>query len=141
MFGFRSSEIFWKKPEFSNSWNFGEKVRKKVRKLFENVRKFQKFRKNDVKFEVLGQKNLFFGQKVWKSSEKSSEKFGNFGKNSEILKTGFSECSEISEIWIFRTFRKLRKNDVQLELRKLRNIRSNSETDPKVRLKVRNAGP
>jgi len=46
----------------------------------------QKFRKNDVKFEVLGQKTLFFGQKVWKSSVKSSEKiqyfwkkFGNFG--------------------------------------------------------------
>ncbi len=75
--------------------------------------------------------------KVWK-------KFGNFGKSLEISETGFSECSEISEIseiWKFRTFRKLRKNDVQLELRKLRNICSDSQTDPKVRLKVRNAGP
>jgi len=48
---------------------------------------------------------------------------------------------EISEIWKFQTFRKLRKNDVQLELWKLRNIRSDSETDPKVQLKVWNAGP
>jgi len=76
------------------------------------------------------------------------KKFGKvrkkFGKSSEILETGFSECSEISEIleiWKFQTFRKLRKNDVHLELRKLRNIRSDSDTDPKVRLKVRNAGP
>jgi len=73
------------------------------------------------------------------------KKFGKkFGKSSEILESGFSECSEISEIsviWKFQTFQKLRKNDVQLELWKLRNIRSDSETDPKVRLKVRNAGP
>ncbi len=48
---------------------------------------------------------------------------------------------EISEIVLFQTFRKLQKNDVKLELRKLRNIRSDSETDPKVRLKVWNAGP
>jgi len=41
----------------------------------------------------------------------------------------------------FRTFRKLRKNDVQFEVRKFENIRSDSETEPKVRLKVRNAGP
>jgi len=76
---------------------------------------------------------LFFGQKVWKSSEKSSEKvrkfrknFGNFGKISEISETGFSECSVISvisEIWKFE------------------NIHSDSKTDPKVWLKVRNAGP
>ncbi len=61
---------------------------------------------------------------------KVRKKFGNFGKSSEI-----------SEIWKFRTFRKLRKNDIQLELWKVQNIRSDSETDPKVRLKVRNAGP
>ncbi len=76
---------------------------------------------------------------------KSSEKFGKkFGKSSEILETGFSECSLISlisVIWKFRTFRKLRKNDVLFELRKFENIRSDSKTDPKVRLKVRNAGP
>jgi hypothetical protein len=41
----------------------------------------------------------------------------------------------------FRTFRKLRKNDVLFEVRKFENIRSDSETEPKVRLKVRNAGP
>jgi len=76
--------------------------------------------------------------KVWK---KVWKKFGNFGKFLEISETGFSECSEISEIWKFRTFRKLRKNGILFELRKLQNIRSDSETDPKVWLKVRNAGP
>ena len=81
---------------------------------------------------------MFFGQKVRKKVRK---KFGNFGKISEISETGFSECSEILEIWKFRTFRKLRKNDVLFELRKFKNIRSDSKTDPKVRLKVRNAGP
>jgi len=59
-------------------------------------------------------------------------------KSSVISETGFSECSEI---WKFRTFRKLRKNDILFELRKFENIHSDSKTDPKVRLKVRNAGP
>ncbi len=79
--------------------------------------------------------------KVWKKARK---KFGNFGKISEISVTGFSEClviSVISEIWKFRTFQKLRKNDVLFELWKFENIYSDSKTDPKVRLKVRNAGP
>jgi len=70
MFGFRSSEIFQKKLEFSNSRNFREKVRKKFGnsssvKSSVIIQKFRKFRKNDVNFEVLGQKTLFFGQKVW----------------------------------------------------------------------------
>ncbi len=54
-------------------------------------------------------KTLFLGQKV-------RQKFGNVQKS---LETGFSECSEISEILeivLFWTFRKLRKNDVKLEL-------------------------
>ena len=80
-----------------------------------------------------------------KSSEKFGKKFRKSSvfseKSSVISETGFSECSEISEIWKFRTFRKLRKNDVLFELRKFENIRSDSKTDPKVRLKVRNAGP
>jgi len=38
-------------------------------------------------------------------------------------------------------FRKLRKNDVKLELRKSRKTRSDLKTDSKVRIKVRNAGP
>ena len=76
-----------------------------------------------------------------KFGKKFGKKFGNFGKSSEISETGFSECSEISEIWKFRTFRKVRKNAVLFELRKFENIRSDSKTDPKVRLKVRNAGP
>ncbi len=61
----------------------------------------------------MSQKNLFFGQKVWK-------KLGKVWKN---LETGFSEHSEISEILeivLFRNFRKLQKNDVKLELRKSR---------------------
>ncbi len=88
------------------------------------VRQFQKFQKSYVKFEFLSQKTLYLDQKVQKS-----------------LETGFSEHSEISEIVLFRTFQKLRKNDVKLELRKSRKTRSDSKTDSKVRLKVRNAGP
>ncbi len=70
--------------------------------------------------------------------------FGKFGKSSEISESGFPEClesSKISEIVIFRTFRNLWKNDVKPELRKSRKTRSDSKTDSKVRLKVRNAGP
>jgi len=51
------------------------------------------------------------GQKVWKK----------FGKSLESLETGFSKCSEfteISEIVLFRTFQKLQKNDVKLKLQK-----------------------
>jgi len=82
-------------------------------------------------------------EKFGKKFGKVRKKFGNFGKISEISETGFSECSVISvilEIWKFRTFQKLRKNDVLFELRKFKNIRSDSKTNPKVRLKVRNAG-
>ncbi len=68
----------------------------------------------------------------------SSEKFG---KSSEISESGFSECSESSEISEIVIFRNLRKNDVKLELRKSRKTRSDSKTDSKVRLKVQNAGP
>jgi len=54
------------------------------------------FEKKYAKFEFLSQKTLFLGLKVWK-------KFGKFWKS---LETGFSECSEISEIVLFRTFQK-----------------------------------
>jgi len=64
-------------------------------------------------------------------SSKSSEKVR------KVPKQGFSECSEILEIVLFRNFRKLRKNDVKLELRKSQKTCS----DSKVRLKVWNAGP
>ncbi len=53
----------------------------------------------------------------------------------------FSRVSEISEIVLFRTFWKLRKNDVQLKLRKSQKTRSDSKTDSKVQLKAWNAGP
>jgi len=59
--------------------------------------------------------------------QKSSEKFG--------------KSSEISENVLFQTFQKLRKNDVQLELWKSQKTHSDSKTDSKVQLKVRNAGP
>jgi hypothetical protein len=50
MFGFRSSEIFWKKPEFPNFGNFCEKVRKKVRK-FKFGKKFGNYSKMYVNFQ------------------------------------------------------------------------------------------
>ncbi len=106
-------------------------VRKKVWKLFENVRKFQFFWKKYIKFDFLSQKTLFMGQKVW----------NKFGKVLKSLETGFSKCLEISEIVLFQTFQKLQKNDVKLKLWKSRKTRSDSKTDSKVRLKVRNAGP
>jgi len=52
-------------------------------------------------------------EKVWKKFGKSLEKVR---KSSE---TGFSEHSEFSEIVLFQTFQKLRKNDLELELQKL----------------------
>ncbi len=75
---------------------------------FENVRKLRKFRKNDVKFEVLGQKTLFFGQKVRKSSEKSSEKVRKFRKLvfpnvRKFRKFGNSELSENYEKMTFNS--------------------------------------
>jgi len=96
--------------------------------------------KKVCKVEYLSQKTLFLGQKVRKFG-KSLVKFRKVQKSSE---TGFSECSEILEILeivLYRTFQKLRKNDVKLELRKSRKTCSDSKTDSKVRLKVQNAGP
>jgi len=56
-------------------------------------------------------------EKVWKKFGKSLEKvWKKFGKSLEKFQksseTGFSECSEISEIVLFPTFQKLQKNDV-----------------------------
>ncbi len=93
------------------------KISKKVRKVWD--------------FES---KNPVFGSK---SSEKFKKSLEKVWQSSGSLETGFSECSEISEIVFFQTFEKLRKNDVKLELRKSRKTRS----DSKVRLKVWNAGP
>ncbi len=64
----------------------------------------------------------------------SVKKFGKVWKK-------FGKSLEILEIWKFQTFRKLQKNDVQLEIRKLRKTCSDLKTDSKVRLKVQNAGP
>jgi hypothetical protein len=107
-----------------NSQNFRKKIWKKVWK-FKFTKKFGykpklyvNFKnkiKNYVKFEFLSLKTLFLGQKVWQKFSKSLERVW---KSSESLETGISECSEILEIVLFRTFQKLRKNDVQLELQK-----------------------
>jgi len=121
----RTRKIFAKKfgKKFGNlSW-------KKVQILTKIVRKFQK---NYIcKVSVFESKNPVFGSK---SLEKVWKKFGKSSKSSE---TGFSKHLEISEIVLFQTFQKLRKNDVKLKLRKSQKTRS----DSKVRLKVRNAGP
>ncbi len=98
---------------------------------------------------MFGNNFLFLGQKkpVYKSKNpvfgsKSLEKvWKKFGK---VREQGFSEHSEfskISEIVLFYSFRKLRKNDIKLELRKSQKTCSDSKTDSKVWLKVRNAGP
>ncbi len=99
-FGCRSLEIFQKKTEFSNSRNFHKKVWKNVRKLFENVHKFWKFkfwkfRKKYVKFEFLSQKTLFLGQKVWKKFGKSLEKVWKKFEKSLVKFENFGN-------WVFR---------------------------------------
>jgi len=111
---------FWTRKIFAKK--FGKKFRnlssEKSLDINQNCTSISKILKNYVKFEFLSQKKLFLGKKVWK-----------------CLETGFSKHSEILEIFIFRTFRKLWKNDVKLELRKLWKTCSNSKTDSKVRLK------
>jgi hypothetical protein len=102
MFSSQNSKKFWKKEEFLNLQNFRKKFWKKVQILTKIVCQFQKFWKNYVKFEFLSQ-NPIFGSKSLEKVQKS-------------LETGFSKCSEISEIVLFQTFQKLWKNDVQLEL-------------------------
>ncbi len=72
----------------------------------------------------------------------------NFGKSLEkvqkSLETGVfnhSEFMENLEFSLFRTFRKLQKNDVKIEFRKSQKTRSDSKTDSNVWFKVQNAGP
>ncbi len=79
----------------------------------------------------MSQKTLFLGQKSLFLRVLGS-------------KTGVSEHSELtetSEFVQFQTFRKLRKNDIKIELRKSQKTRSDSKTDSNVRFKVWNAGP
>jgi hypothetical protein len=64
-----------------------------------------------------------------------------FGKSSE---TGDSEHSEFTVNWefvLFRTFQKLRKNDIKIEFRKSQKTRSDSKTDSYVWFKVHDAWP
>jgi len=60
----------------------------------------------------------------------------NVQKSSERGFSEHSEFTEISEIVLFGTFQKLQKNDVKLELQKLRKTHFASKTDSKVWLKV-----
>jgi len=98
-FGCRSLEIFRKKRNFWTRKTFP------IKKLFENVHKFQKFWKKNVKFEFLCQKTLFMGQKVWKKFRKNLEKvrkfwkldFPNVQKFRKFWKLLFSKLSKIYE--------------------------------------------
>jgi len=109
---------------------------KKNPDINQNFTSISKISKTSVKFEFLSQKtNPVFGSKSLEKFGESLEKFGKvrkvqkslessekFGKVWKSLETGFSECLEISEILkivLFRTFQKLRKNDVKLELESL----------------------
>jgi len=114
MFGCRSLKFFWKKWNFWTRKILAKKIGKKFGNLSleksldinQNCSQFWKFQKNYVKFEFLVKKPCF----GWKSLKKVCEKF--------------EKSSEISKIVLFRTFRKLRKNDFKLELRKSQKTRS-----------------
>jgi len=106
---FRKCSVFEVRKFFGKNRNFRTRgiFAKKFGKKFGNsssvkcsviIRKFRKFRKNDVKFEVLGQKNPVF-------RSKSSEKFGKkFGKSSVI-----SEKVRKFRKLVFPNVRKFRK--------------------------------
>jgi len=65
--------------------------------------------KKVCKVWVFESKNPVLGSKILEKFGKSSE---NAEKVWKSLETGFSECSEILEIVLFRTFWKLQKNDI-----------------------------
>jgi hypothetical protein len=68
----KSSEKVWK-------FKFGKKF-----DINQNCMSISKISKNYVKFELLSQKTLFLGQKVWKKFGKSLEKvWKKFGKSLE----------------------------------------------------------
>ena len=71
-----------------------------------------------IKTLFLSQKTLFLGQKVWKKFKKVQNRvFRMFGI--------YGNCS-------IPNFPKITKNDVKLELQKLRKTRSDSKTNSKV---------
>jgi len=129
MFGFRSSEFFWKNTNFLNLQKFCENSLKIISCFLVKNPCFL------VKTPCFLVKNPCFGVK-------------KFGKSWETpvlgSKTGVSEYLEFmenSEFVLFRTFRKLQKNDVKIEFWKLRKTCSDSKTNSNVWFKVRNAGP
>jgi len=89
-FGCQSSEIFWKKLEFSNSQNFREKVWKKVWK-FKFGKKFGNYSKMYV-FE--SKKPCFWVKKLDKLRKFWKLGFPNVRKFRKLL---FSKLSEIYE--------------------------------------------
>jgi len=111
MLCFQSSAIFRKNPEFLNSRNFREKVRKKVWK-FKFGKKFGNYSKMYVNFET-----LFFGQKVRKCSEKVRKKLGNFGKISEISEK-FRKLV-FPNVRKFRNFRKFGNSELSENFEKM----------------------
>jgi hypothetical protein len=145
MFGCWSSEFFWKKQNFQTRKIFAKKFGKKFgnlsleKSLYINqyCMSILKILKKLCKVWIFESKNPVFGLKslemFWKV-QKSSEKFGKVQKVQKSLEnseTGFSKCSEISEIIIFQTFPKLLKNDIKLELQKLQKTRSDLKTTRK----------
>ncbi len=120
MFGYQSSELFGKKTEFSNSQNFCKKVWKKFGNLSSDINQnctsiskiSNKTTKSLLFNPVFESKNPVFGSKSLVKFRKCLET--GFSEHSEFLE--FLEISEISEIVLFRTFQKLQKNDVKLQL-------------------------
>ncbi len=115
MFGFLSSEFFWKKPEFSNKRNFRETVRKKVRK-FKFGKKFSKIWGFRAKNPVFRSKSLEkfgknFGKKFGNFVNWFFRMFGNFG-NLEI-----PNFPKTSEKWHTIRTSEIRKYSFRLENR------------------------
>jgi len=92
--------------------------------MYVNFKNFKKL----CKVKVFESKNPVFGSKSLEKVRKS-------------LETGFSKHSEILEIILFQTFKNYEKMILNLNFGNPEKTRSNSKTDSKVRLKVRNAGP
>jgi len=109
---FEVRKFFGIKDFFSNLWKL---CTKKFGKKFEN------------NFLFLSPKTLFLCQKVRK-------KFGNRVFQTFGIYGNLRNCSILN-------FPNIKKNYVKLELWKSRKTCSNSKTDLKARLKVRNAGP
>jgi len=88
--------------------------------------------------EINGSRNPVF--------ESKKPVFEGFGV--KVKKTGpkrgvskHSKFTENLEFVLFQTFRKSQKNDIKIEVWKLRKTRTDLKTNSNVRFKVQNAGP